>query len=137
MKDLYNNVKVTQVYDPALKTASITSNTIDMQGYNSLVAIATIGATGDTLSGSVYWTVSIEESDDDSTYTEVAAADLHNGVNNVVIDDNSEDQIPVKYGYKGSKRYLRVKVTKTGTHTNGTPMGVIALRSHAADLPVA
>lgn len=128
MRDLYNNISVVQASAPAVATASVTSSAIDLQGFERVAVIFAVGATGDTLSGSIYWTLKLTECDTSGgSYTDVVLADLHNAAATVVIDSNSEDETAVKFGYKGSKRYLKAVATQTGTHTNGTPIGVLAL----------
>lgn len=136
MRDLYNNINVVQVANPATATNTVTSSAIDLQGYNSCTVLISVGQSGDTLSGSVYWTLKLTESVDDSSYTDVAASDML-GSQTAVIDSSSEDEAVYKLGYVGSKRYLKAVATKTGTHTNGTPIGIIAVRGDASREPVA
>lgn len=136
MRDLYHNVAISQPLIPVVATADQTSSAIDMQGFNSLVVIFDVGNSGDTLSGSVFWTLKLQHSDDNSVYTDVAVGDLLNGATTVVIDAPAEDSLAVPFGYGGTKRYVKAVATKTGTHTNGTPLGVLALRGHAARKPV-
>lgn len=137
MKDLYNHLNVTQSLDPATATATAKGAATDIQGYNSVMHVVNVGESGDTLSGSVYWTLTLQESDTttDGDFTAVAAADMH-GTNNVVIDAAAEDDAVHKFGYKGSKRYTRTIATATGTHTNGTPISMTAIRSNADVQPV-
>lgn len=138
MKDMYHNVTVSQVVNPAVATSTVTSSAIDRQGYGSVTALFSIGNSGDTLSGSVYWTLKLTECDTSGgTYTDVALADLYNSAATLVIDAGSEDNIVAKFGYRGSKRFVKAIATATGTHTNGTPIGVIAMLGHPADAPVA
>lgn len=136
MRDLYHNLSVTQPLNPAVATTTKTSSAIDLQGYGSALVVFSIGATGDTLSGSVYWTLKLQHSDDDSSYADVAVADLNNTAATVVIDASTEDETSHGFGYVGTKRYLKAVATPTGTHTNGTPIGVVALRGNAAYRPV-
>lgn len=136
MQDLYNNLKATQVAVNATATATVTSSAIDMQGYDSLVVLFDIGDSGDTLSGTVYWTLKLQHSDDDSSYADCGAADLLGGMTTVVIDAPSEDSLAVKFGYTGGKRYVKGVATKTGTHTNGTPIGIVAIQGDAGLRPV-
>lgn len=137
MHELLHNISVTQPLTPAVATTTQTSSAIDRQGFESTMVIFAVGASGDTLSGSVYWTFTIQESDaSGSGYTDVVAADIVGGVASVVIDAAAEDETVVKFNYAGNKRYLKAVATKTGTHTNGTPMGVIALRGKASLMPV-
>lgn len=132
MRDLFHNISVTQALIPAVATTDKTSSAIDMQGFNSLAVIFNIGDSGDTLSGSVFWTLKLQESDDNSQYTDVAASDLHNASATVVIDAPTEDSTAVTFGYKGNKRYVKALAVKTGTHSNGTPIGIIAVRGNAS-----
>lgn len=136
MKDLYHNLSVTQVTAPATLTATTTSSAIDLRGFASACVVFTVGASGDTLSGSVYWTLSLTESDDNSSYTAVTSGDIASGSASIVIDSGSEDDQAYVMGYTGSKRYVKAVITKTGTHTNGTPFCVVALKGHASLQPV-
>lgn len=136
MRDIYRNVLVTQHFNPAVSSVTRTSTAIDTQGFNSVNVVFAIGASGDTLSGSVYWTLKLQHSDDDSTYTDVVAADLLNSSLTVVVDSSAKDKTAYAFGYTGSKRYLKGIATPTGTHTNGTPIGMLAMRGTAAYAPV-
>lgn len=136
MRDLYHNVLVTQVLSPVVSTATKTSTGADLKGYNAASVVFNIGQSGDTLSGSVYWTLTVEESDDDSSYSTVVLADLLNSAASVVVNSSSLDRTAYSFGYRGAKRYVRGVATKTGTHTNGTPIGIVALRGAAAYRPV-
>lgn len=135
MRDLYHNIKVTQALNPVVATNTKTSSTIDLKGFDSAVIAIAVGQSGDTLSGSVYWTLAILHSDDDSSYSAVAAADLSNGANSLVVNSSALDETIYNFGYTGAKRYLRATATPTGTHTNGTPMGIVALRGTPSYMP--
>jgi hypothetical protein len=136
MKDLYSNVLVSQPALAATITATRTSSAVDMQGFNSLNVIFAVGQTGDTLSGSVYWTLKLTHSDDNVTFPDVVASELNAGAATAVINSNSLDEAVYSFGYNGGKRYVKAVATNTGTHTNGTPMSVLALRGAAAYSPV-
>ncbi len=136
MRDIYHNILVTQHLSPVVSSATKTSTTIDLQGYNGADVIFSIGQSGDTLSGSVYWTLKLQHSDDDSTYTDTVAADLNSSSLAVIVNSSSLDRTSYGFGYQGVKRYLKAVATPTGTHTNGTPIGVLALRGAASYVPV-
>ena len=137
MRDLYHNLAVTQVLKPATVTTDQTSSAIDMQGFSSLAVLFAIGQSGDTLSGSVYWTFKLQHSDDNSTYTDVAVSDLHNSSATVVVDAAAEDETVLKFGYNGNKRYVKALAVKTGTHSSGTPLAMIAVQGTPSLAPVA
>jgi hypothetical protein len=143
MKDLHSNIKLVQTLDPATVTGTSDVNgaTVDRQGFDSVEHIVLFGESGDTLSGSVYFDVTIQESDDDSTWTDVTtAADVvgatpdANGVW-TTIDAAAEDDTLYRIGYVGGKRYSRLQVELTGTHTNGTPIAACAVLGHADQAP--
>jgi len=143
-KDLENNLKVEQKLDPAVLTASETAlASFDVQNYGSLMFLALVGQSGDTLSGSVYAELELEHSDDDSTFEACADADLSEAVTGTntgtfaKIDDPAEDEAVFKVGYKGHKRYVRPVVRLTGTHTNGIPVGIVAVGGHGLAKPEA
>lgn len=136
MRDLYRNILVTQHLSPVNSTATKTSTTIDLQGYNSANILFAVGLCGDTLSGSLYWTLKLTHSDDDTTYTDTALTDLNNSALTVTINSSSLDRTVYGFGYNGAKRYLRAVATPTGTHSVGTPIGIVALRGTAAYAPV-
>lgn len=135
MRDLYHNVLVTQHLNPVVSTTTKTSTTIDQQGYNSVTVVFAIGQSGDTLSGSLFWTLKLQHSDDDSVYTDIATADTYSLLT-VVVDSSTKDKMAYSFGYMGGKRYLKAVATPTGTHTNGTPIGIVALRGNPAYAPV-
>lgn len=137
-RDLVSDIKVTQAFVNANRTATTTSDAIDTQGFGSAAVVFDIGNSADTLSGTVFWTLSLTECDTSGgTYTAVAAADIVSGVATYVIDAPAEDSIAVKVGYIGTKRYIKGVATATGTHTNGTPIGIISVLGHASFAPVA
>jgi hypothetical protein len=137
MRDLFHNALVTQHLSPINSTATRTSTAIDLQGYNSASVVVSMGQAGDTLSGSIFWTLKLQHSDDDTTYTDTVAADLNSNSITVVVNSASLDRTAYSFGYTGSKRYLKAVATPTGTHSVGTPIGMIAVRGTASYAPVA
>ena len=138
MRDLKNGIKKEQALKPVTATTDKTSSAIDLQGFNSASVLFNLGESGDVLSSTVYWTLSLTECDTSGgTYTPVAAADIMEGVASVVVNDPAEDGTLYQLNYVGGKRFIQGVATKTGVHTNGTPMGITALKGHASDQPVA
>lgn len=127
---------------PQVLTADANGAGIDCRGYEGGVIFAVhLGQSGDVLSGSVKVELEVEESDDDSTYDDAEDADLVDpntggagavsGSNTgtfAVIDAAAEDETIKYVRYVGDKRYARVVVNLTGTHTNGIPVSAVALR---------
>lgn len=134
MRDLHNNVDVVE----ALETIVVNNDTegkgatVDLQGYNACEMVVAVGQSGDTLSGSLKADLKLQHSDTttDGDFTDCAAADLLgeiSGATFATIDAAGEDGAVYRCGYVGSKRYVRVIVDTTGTWTNGTPIGAVAL----------
>lgn len=140
MRDFANNVNVVQSITPkvASGTTDLTGASIDRKGYESVTHIVAVGVTGDTLSGSLKYDLILEHADAQAdgsagSYSAVTSNDdvLDGTVTAAgiftTIDSNAEDDVVVKIGYRGNKRYSRVKIDLTGTHTNGTPVAAIAV----------
>lgn len=113
---------------PVKATATTNGSAVDMAGFEGALMVAEIGQSGDTLSSSVYMTVKFQDSDDGTTFADISDSLLTGGANSVVIDSASEDETVIARGYIGSKRYLRVAVNFTGTHTNGTPISAVVVK---------
>tara|TARA_R100000808_G_C2153141_1_gene163075 strand:+ start:1222 stop:1686 length:465 start_codon:yes stop_codon:yes gene_type:complete len=141
MKDLSNNINPAVSIINAVKTAAGNGTGVDLQGYESATVLVDVGAEGDTLSGSVYFEVSLEHSDDNSTYSDCAQADIIDGtiaaggiflkLDGTTGGDPDTAGGIFRIGYVGGKRYVRVVLAKTGTHSNGTPIGAMIVRGHA------
>ena len=150
MRDLHNNLEITQLLDPATLTADATAadtttSSIDMQGFDSAEIIVNVGESGDTLSGSVKWDFALYESDDNTTFTACADADLITRGNSITtttsgifatVDAAAEDDAVYKVGYAGGSRYVHVNIDPTGAHSNGTPISVTGVRGNPAQAPV-
>jgi len=141
MRDLSNNISPAVSLAAAVRTAAANGTGVDLQGYESATVLVDVGAEGDTLSSSVHFEVSLEESDDNSTFTDVAQAGIVDGTiaaGGIFLKmDGTAGGNPdtaggiFRVGYVGGKRYIRVVLAKTGTHSNGTPIGAMVVRGHA------
>ena len=147
MQDLTHNIVVSNSIINAVKTAAANGTGVDLKGFEEATAIVDVGAEGDTLSGSVYFELSLEHSDDDSTYTDCVQADVINGtiaaggiwlkLDGTTGGDPDTTGGNWQIGYVGGKRYLRLVLAKTGTHTNGTPISGVIVKSRPRVAPKA
>lgn len=114
------------------------SSGVDRYGFQDVLLIAQQGISGDTLSGSIKWTVTFEECDDNATWTTIAAADLEglSALGTHTIDAAAEDPTTIVRLYRGIKRYVRILWTATGTHTNGTPIAGLVILGRPTTIPV-
>jgi hypothetical protein len=119
-------------------TAEGTGLAVDTNGYQDIMMIANQGVSADTLSGSIYWTVTFEECavTTAGSFTLIAAGDLGGGLATVLIDAAAEDPTLIVRRYKGKLRYVRILWTQTGTHTVGTPIAGTIILSNPLHMPV-
>ena len=100
-----------------------------------------MGIEGDTLSGTDALHFQLEDSPDDSAWTDCPDALLSNSVTGDVVGTwavaDADAEIPAIFytEYKGSKRYVRAVLLTKGTHTNGTPVSIVAIKFGAKNLP--
>ena len=124
-RDLTSNIDVQSSIDPDDYTATATGATVDLRGFESAVVAFVVGTVTDGTH-----TPSVEESDDDSTWTAVAAADLTGTLADLASDANQ------RVGYRGAKRYVRAKLAVSGA-TTGVQAAAVVVRGNAAQRPVA
>ena len=139
MRDLSNNTVAVVGTVPAVVTADANGTTVDLQGFESAMVIVNTGVEGDTLSGSVKFDFILQESDDDSTWSNVTSSTSvtetsvdSNGIF-LTLDANGETPQITQIGYIGGKRYIRCKIDATGTHSNGTPMSIEVIKGNPQD----
>jgi hypothetical protein len=126
MRDIVHNIGVVQSIAPADIAATAQGTSVDLLGYDSVAFVATTGAR--TASGA--FVLSLEESDDNSTFAAVDADHIQ-----APVSGNLAANSTAKIGYRGFKRYVRPVMTKgSGTSIFAS---VIAILGGAANKPVA
>lgn len=139
MRDISNRVKAVTCQDAKVFTADTNGTTVDRIGFESVMFIVNSGIEGDTLSGSVKFDFILEESSDDATFsavtssTSVTEGSVDSSGIFLTLDANGETPQTSQIGYIGGKRYVRVKIDATGTHSNGTPISVQAVLGNPID----
>lgn len=124
-RDLKSNIDIVASLAPAARTATESGTGVDLRGYESAVVSFVVGTVTDGTH-----TPSVEESDDDSTYTAVAAADLLGSLADLA------SNVVQRVGYRGGKRYIRAKVAASGT-TTGALDAALVIRGNAVQQPLA
>ena len=133
MRDLYNVTKSAQLVAPAVRTASASAVTMTLDGtFDALNLLFAVGAAGDTLSASVKIALKLEETFDGQNFTPVKSAALIGATadadgNVVIVDADGEAGKVYAVGYIGGAKKLKATVAYTGTHSNGTATGLIAV----------
>ena len=119
MRDMSKNLSFTKSIAPQTINSDTTTNGtgVDIRDYDA-VTIAWESST--TVSDGTY-VLGVEESDDDSTYTDVASADMVGTVANF----SSSSEGNRWQGYIGIKRYIRATFVSTSTSSGGVFAGTI------------
>lgn len=144
-KDLHNNVQpVLVLYPVAVTAAKAADQAVDLsigaaagastnlagpcESCEFLFAVGAVTGTTPTV------TPLIEESDDNSTYTTVAAADLIGGSPPATFDSTYANSV-VRRGYRGTKRYVRARYSAASGTTPSFTTGIVAVLSHVRHMP--
>lgn len=140
-RDMNSVIKSLKSSDPAAivtGNATLTGATIDRNGFESLEFLTISGVVTDGT-----FTCTVYESDASDMSGEVAVADKDligraNGftfVGTTSADDSTVKQV----GYKGSKRYVRLKIVQSGATTGGfiCAVAILGAPKYAATTPVA
>lgn len=110
---------------PAARTASANGSGVDLANYDSAMVVFVVG----TITDGTHTPI-VQESDDNVTYTAVAAADLNGTLANLASNVNQ------RIGYNGTRRFVRAASTVAGATTGGVYAGVV-IRGDARKQPVA
>lgn len=147
MRDIISNIKVQSALAPQVVTEDKTA-AVDRRGFDSLMFVVDVGASGDTLSGTVKFDFYLEHADDNGSgsagswapvtnpfHAQGLAVDSTDG-KFATIDGATDDETTYRIGYVGDKHHVRVRVAVTGTHETGTPMAISAILGNPASKPV-
>lgn len=122
-RDLKNLLgSITKSLDVVARTASADGAACDLKGYRSAAIIIDVDAYTD---GSLVF--SLDESDDNSTWSAVASTDFSGSV---TVDGAADDDQAYVMGYYGSKRYLRVALDAAAGATSGAICGAMIIPGH-------
>ncbi|MBC8284360.1 MAG: hypothetical protein H8E32_11150 [Nitrospinae bacterium] len=124
MKDIKNNFDAVNSIDPDDYAADANGTGIDIRGFDGSAVVFSVGTVTDGTH-----TPKIQESDDNSNWTDVSTNDQEGSLVDLVSDTNQ------RVGYKGDKRYLRAMLTITGA-TTGTQAAALIIRGIPHHAPV-
>lgn len=137
MRDLASNIASRQSIAPALRTTTVTGESVDRLGFESVAVSVHVGAYTDGVH-----TLSLEHSDDGADWSAVTSAQII-GTATVITDNGESPTIPTfedendVFGYVGNKRFVRAKATVTGSPAVGCFVGVDLILGHPLNAPVA
>lgn len=111
MLGVIKTASVVQSLVPAARTASADGAGVDLAGFERALVVVSSG----TITDGTH-TIEVQESDDNSSFSAVADADLE-GTEPAIAAAN--DDTVWELGYVGTKRYIRAVVTVAGATTGG------------------
>ena len=104
-------------------TADFNGAACDLLNHDGSLLVVNMGNSGDTLSSTVYIELEVEDSPDNSTWTDVA--------DDLITGAVTGDSAIFTTAYLGRERYVRIVVNVSGTHSNGTPISTEYIRTRA------
>lgn len=123
--DLDNDISIaTSLTTQAARTTSANGTGVDLSGFRAAAVFFMVGAITDGTH-----TPKLQESDDNSSFSDVAAADQDGTLAALTANTNQ------KVSYKGRKRYIRAVVTVTGSPSTGGFYTATVIRGGARSLP--
>lgn len=123
-RDFHNEVSVSNSLAPVgNRNASANGTGIDLAGYRATAVVFSVGAITDGTH-----TPKLQESDDNSSFSDVAAGDQSGTLAAFTASTNQE------VSYIGSKRYIRAVVTVAGATTGGM-YAALVLRGNPITAP--
>lgn len=132
-KELHGNKKYLEAIAPVAANrtnGTVTGATIDRAGYNA--AVEFVAQSGAVTDGSHAVQVFAGDASDMSDEAQVTSADDLVGTAPTFVA--ADDNVTKKIGYRGNKRYSRIKLVTTGATTGGI-INAIAVLGEAQHIP--
>ena len=136
LKSLMAKIKAVLMLAPVTVTATGASAAIDLAGFDSCMILVNAGTMA--FDGSNLLDLKVEHSDDNSAFVATAAADIFEGedmANGIAkkLDAAGDASAVHAIFYTGSKRYIKLAYTETGTVS--VILGVSAIKGHPRAQP--
>lgn len=128
MRHLFDNTKVLASLVPAVRTADANGTGVDTLGYENAMLVVSVGDI-DLASADETYVIELEESDDNSTFTDVTGHDV------TITADNEVDMVRISNLNVTRKRYLRAVLNVGGT-TPSIPVAAVFLLGGGDSGPV-
>lgn len=122
MRDQLREIAPSFALAPSAKTASTNGSGIDRQLGEALTFVLAVGTVTDGTH-----TFKLQESSDNVTFTDVAAADQLGAFTTVTTGGGNGGSAVQAVGYIGSQRYVRIVQTITGATTGAVTSAVAFL----------
>lgn len=138
-----SGIAIDESLNAIVKAADTDCTGVDSQGFSAVTHVVNVGAPGITFSTSNKVDIELEDSDDNSSFSNVTANTSvvggtvdSNGVWQT-IDADGDCNAVYAIGYTGGKRYSRVVLNFSGTHGTGTIFGVTGVKGIPISGPTA
>nr|WP_010399410.1 hypothetical protein [Paracoccus sp. TRP] len=143
MKDLHSSLSVAAAINAATLTDDSTPVAIDLRGHDGAEIILAIGVGGITFTSTNRIEFILTHSDDDSSYEAVTVDDLlgvaavgEGGIVKALVAAHATAAV-YRFGYVGTRRYLKLLAAFSGSHTTGTPVAALVIKGHGQINPQA
>lgn len=132
---MWNNLKQkiyhVQVLAPQTLSATTATTGVDCQDINSLGFVLNVGAFA--FDGSNYLTVNLQESDDNSSWSNVTQVYEGTAPAALVLNTSGQQSKSHIVEYRSGKRYARLNIVETGTVS--VAIGVVAISNKPELMP--
>lgn len=125
--DLESAISSALSFNPAARTATANGTGVDLQNFMAAAVIVSIGAITDGTH-----TLKLQDSPDNSTFTDVAAANLSGSF--TALTSGSTAGTTQEVSYLGNQRYIRAVTTVAGATTGGV-YSVVVIRAYPRTQP--
>ena len=130
-----HSIAIDESLNAIVKSADTNCTAVDQQGFSSVTHVVNVGAPGITFSTTHKVEIELEDSDDNSSFTDVTSnTDVTGGtvdssmVFSKLLMLDGDCNAVYAIGYVGGKRYSRVVLNFSGTHGTGTIFGVVGVK---------
>lgn len=142
MKDQSSDYAFAVGLTAAVRTADATGATVDRFGYDAVTHELLVGVGGITFDATNKIEVTMEHSDDGSSWSDVTEDDV-NGAESATVtsgivktfDEAHAAAAVYAFDYTGPKRYSRLSLDFSGTHGTGTATSAVARLGEARTSP--
>ncbi len=130
VRDLHNNLKAVVAINPTTGKNDLTGNLIDLQGFSGALVVV---QSGDITDGTFTFELQHGNASDGSDLAAVPDEDL---LGSEPVFAATDDNVVKQFGYVGTKRYIKLVATVSGSPTTGGTLGAIVIEGFPRHAPV-
>lgn len=130
VRDLYNNLKAVVAINPTTGKDNLAGSLIDLQGFGGALVVVQSGTITD---GTFTFELRHGNASDGSDLAAVPDEDL---LGTEPVFGATDDNKVVQFGYIGTKRYIKLVATVSGSPSTGGTLGAIVIKGFPRHAPV-